>query len=69
MKAIVKRPYFDNSGLHKVGDVVEVDKASDLVDVIAEETKAKPKAEEKPEPKAEPKKPTTKAKSTSKKKG
>ena len=66
MRAIVKRPYFDNSGLHKVGDEVEVEQANDLVDVIAEETKEKPKAE-KTEPKAE--KPATKAKSTSKKKG
>ena len=37
MRAIVKRPYFDDLGLHKVGEVVEVECASDLVE-LAEET-------------------------------
>ena len=37
MRAIVKRPYFDDLGLHKPGEVVEVECVSDLVE-LAEET-------------------------------
>ena len=73
MRAIVKRPYFDNSGLHKAGEVVEVEVASDLVEIIAEENKKEPKAEPKveveakAEAKTEKAKPTTKTRSTKKK--
>lgn len=70
MRAIVKRPYFDNSGLHKAGEVVEVEVASDLVEIIAEENKKEPKAEPKEvkeEPKTEKAKSTTKTRSTKKK--
>lgn len=48
MKAIVKAPYFDGKGLHKVGEVVEVDKISPLVEAIDEPVKEeKPKTTKK----------------------
>ena len=34
MKAIVKRPYFDDLGLHKIGDEVEVAAITPLVEVV-----------------------------------
>lgn len=43
MKALVKITHFDDLGLHKVGDVVEVAKASRFVEIIAEETETKTK--------------------------
>lgn len=43
MKAIVKAPFFDGKGLHRVGDVVEVDKVSPLVEVIDEPVKKEEK--------------------------
>ena len=54
MRAIVKRPYFDDLGLHKVGEVVEVEQASDLVKITEgkKEVKAEPKEEVNTEPKA-----------------
>lgn len=54
MRAIVKRPYFDDLGLHKVGEVVEVEQASDLVEITEgkKEVKAEPKEEVNTEPKA-----------------
>ena len=67
MKARVLRPYFDQTGLHKPGEVVEVDQATELVEIIAEETKPEPKPEVKTKEKAEVKKPATKTtKSTNK---
>lgn len=66
MKATVIRPFFDDLGLHKVGDVVEVKEASDLVEVIAEETKPEPKPKTE---KAEEKKPAKTTTSSRKKKG
>ena len=53
MKARVKIPYYDNLGLHKAGEVVNVEKVSNLVEVIAEDIT---------EPKEEPKKPAKKKK-------
>lgn len=44
MKAKVKRPYFDAKGLHKIGEVVDVEKLSPLVEAIDEPVKeTKPK--------------------------
>lgn len=48
MKAKVKIAYFDNSGLHKIGDVVEVDKLSNLVEPIV--VKGEPEKPSKAEP-------------------
>ena len=53
MKAIVKIPYFDNSGIHKAGDEVEVKKGLEaFLEVVPEEKteKAEPK-EDKPKKK------------------
>lgn len=48
MKAIVKSPYFDGKGLHQIGDVVDVDKISPLVEAIDEPVKEeKPKTTKK----------------------
>jgi len=44
----VKIPYYDNSGLHKAGELVEVTKANSNL-VTIEEVKAKPVKAEKPE--------------------
>lgn len=52
MKARVKITYYDNSGLHKAGEIVDVEKVSNLVEVIAEDT----------DPKEEPKKPAKRKK-------
>lgn len=43
MKATVKAPYFDGKGLHEVGDVVDVDELSPLVEAIDEPVKEEPK--------------------------
>lgn len=51
----VKIPYYDNSGLHKAGELVEVTKANSNLVTIEEVKKAKPVKVE-PEPVAEPKK-------------
>lgn len=70
MKATVLRPFFDDLGLHRVGDVVEVKEPSDLVEIIAEETKPEPKPKKVEEPeKAEAKKPAKTTTSSRKKKG
>lgn len=62
MRAIVKVAYFDNSGLHKVGEVVEVKKLTSYLKATEEKT-------ETVEPEAEEVKPTKKAtKKTTKKK-
>lgn len=53
MKARVKIPYYDNLGLHKAGEIVNVEKVSNLVEVIAEDNT---------EAKEEPKKPAKKKK-------
>lgn len=64
MKATVKTAYFDRSGLHKVGAVVDVDAPNPYV-VIDD---AKPaKAEKKEEAKAETKKEVKPKKRTTKK--
>lgn len=40
MKVIVKRPFFDNNGLHKVDEVVDVEVFdANLMEVIEEEKK------------------------------
>lgn len=40
MKVIVKRPFFDNNGLHRVDDVVDVEVFdANLMEVIEEEKK------------------------------
>lgn len=63
MRAIVKVAYFDNSGLHKVGEVVEVKKMTSYLKAIVEEKT------ETVEPETEEVKPTKKAtKKTTKKK-
>lgn len=66
MRAIVKRPYFDDLGLHKVGEVVEVECASDLVE-LAEETETAEPEEVKAEELAVPKKANTVKKPATKK--
>lgn len=66
MRAIVKRPYFDDLGLHKVGEVVEVECVSDLVE-LAEETKTAEPEEVKVEEPAVPKKANTVKKPATKK--
>lgn len=66
MRAIVKRPYFDDLGLHKVGEVVEVECVSDLVE-LAEETKTAEPEEVKAEEPAVPKKANTVKKPATKK--
>ena len=53
MKARVKIPYYDNLGLHKAGEIVNVEKVSNLVEFIAEDNT---------EAKEEPKKPVKKEK-------
>ena len=67
MKARVKITHFDDLGLHKVGDVVEVEQASRFVEIIAEETETKTKPV-KAEVEEAPAK-TTKSNSKTKKKG
>ena len=54
MRAIVKVAYFDNSGLHKVGEVVEVKKLTSYLKATEEKT-------ETVEPETEEVKPTKKA--------
>lgn len=58
MRAVVKVAYFDNSGLHKVGEVVEVKKLNPYLKAIEPE-KVK-KVEEPTEETAEVKKVTKK---------
>ena len=41
MKAVVKVAYFDNSGLHKAGEVVEVKKLTSFHSAIKEPEKVK----------------------------
>lgn len=48
MKAIVKVAYFDDLGLHKVGDVVEVKALKPFHEAIKEEKTEKPAKVEKP---------------------
>lgn len=54
MKAIVKVAYFDNAGLHKPREVVEVSAANPYVEIMKEKAKPEPEViteEEKAEPK------------------
>lgn len=67
MKARVKITHFDDLGLHKVGDVVEVEQASRFVEIIAEETETKTKPAKADVEEAPAK--TTKSNSKTKKKG
>lgn len=55
MKARVKAAYYDNTGLHKPGAVVEVKAPNPYVEIIEEKAKPEP-VEEAKEEKAEPKK-------------
>ena len=63
MKAVVKVAYFDNSGLHKAGEVVEVKKLNPYL-VVTEEKKVEEPTEETVEVKTNKatKKPTKKTK-------
>jgi hypothetical protein len=63
MKAVVKVAYFDNSGLHKAGEVVEVEKLNPYL-VATEEKKVEEPTEETVEVKTKKatKKPTKKTK-------
>ena len=54
MKARVKAAYYDNAGLHKPREVVEVSAPNPYVEIIEE--KAKPAPKDETEEKAEPKK-------------
>ena len=65
MKAVVKVAYFDNSGLHKAGEVVEVKKLNPYL--VATETEKVEKVEEPTEETVEVKTKVTK-KPTRKKK-
>ena len=65
MKAVVKVAYFDNSGLHKAGEVVEVKKLNPYL--VATETEMVEKVEEPTEETVEVKTKVTK-KPTRKKK-
>ena len=70
MKAVVKVAYFDNSGLHKAGEVVEVKKLNSFLSAIAEPAKVKKveePTEEAVEIKTKPKKATRKTTKKSKK--
>lgn len=59
MKVIAKGPFFDENGLHKPGDIVEVkDFRPGIMELIAEETKTKEIVET--AAKKEPKKTTRK---------
>lgn len=60
MRAVVKVAYFDNSGLHKAGEVVEVRKITPYLKAI--EPEKVEKVEEPTEDTAEPKKPKKTAK-------
>lgn len=51
MKATVKVAYFDDAGLHKPREIVEVKAANPYVEIIAEEKPAEIKTEEKSETK------------------
>lgn len=66
MRAIVKRPYFDDLGLHKPGEIVEVECVSDLVE-LAEETETEEVEEVKAEEPAKPKQTKTEKKPATKK--
>ena len=60
MKAVVKVAYFDSTGLHRPGEIVDVKSPSRLVEVIkvTSSKKEEPKVEEpapEPEPSAEEK--------------
>lgn len=66
MRAIVKRPYFDDLGLHKPGEVVDVACPSDLVE-LAEDTETAEPEEVKAEEPAVPKKVNTVKKPATKK--
>jgi hypothetical protein len=46
MKAVVKVAYFDSTGLHRPGEIVDVKSPSRLVEVIEEVTSPKKKAVE-----------------------
>ena len=59
MKAVVKVAYFDNSGLHKAGEVVEVKKLNPYL-VATEEKKVEEPTEEAVEVSEKPKKSTKK---------
>lgn len=60
MRAVVKVAYFDNSGLHRAGEVVEVRKITPYLKAI--EPEKVEKVEEPTEDTAEPKKPKKTAK-------
>lgn len=64
MRAVVKVAYFDNSGLHKVGEVVEVKKLNPYLKAIEPEKvkKVEEPTEETAEVKKVTKKPTRKKK-------
>lgn len=59
MKAVVKVAYFDNSGLHKAGEVVEVEKLNPYLKAT-EEKKVEEPTEETVEASEKPKKATKK---------
>ena len=59
MKAVVKVAYFDNSGLHKAGEVVEVKKLNPYL-IATEEKKVEEPTEETAEVSEKPKKATKK---------
>ncbi len=59
MRAVVKVAYFDNSGLHKAGEVVEVKKLNPYL-VATEEKKVEEPTEEAVEVSEKPKKTTKK---------
>ncbi len=68
MRAVVKVAYFDNSGLHKAGEIVEVKKLNSFHSAIAEPAKVE-KVEEPTEETVEIKtKPKKTTKKTTKKK-
>lgn len=62
MKAVVKVAYFDNSGLHKAGEVVEVKKLNPYLVATEEKKVEEPTAETVEVKTKETKKPTRKKK-------
>lgn len=59
MKATVKAAYYDNTGLHKPREVVEISAPNPYVEIIKEKAKPEPEVvidEETAEPKSKPKK-------------